>query len=153
MARLKYWTNQDRRSLNKAKTYKDLANIALRILKRMPKPIGQVCGPISTGGYGNIKDNMAAFACAIRKLKSDSLIIFNQLPFETPMHQMVKESRKKYDTLLLTEFYLVIFRSRLVKTFYFLPNWKTSFGARWEHQQARRLKIKVIYLPKKFLPK
>lgn len=152
-----YWIEKDRQDLKTAETYADLRDIAMRILKRMPRPIAEVCGPITTGGRGNIKDNMKVFDRAIRDLSYWGYIrIFNQLPFEAPMHKIMrrlaKASGKKYDKRILLDFYLPIFKSGLIEIFYFLPGWRTSFGARWEHRQAKKLGIKIVYLSSVFLP-
>lgn len=142
-----YWTANDYISLAGARTYNDLCRIAVTILKRMPKPIAQVCGPISTGGAGSIEGNLKRFADEISKLKSHDIQVFDQIPFEGPM-QNIKRKRQTtgYDMDLLRQFYLPIFESRYITRFYFLSGWETSTGARWEHRQAKRLNIDTIYL-------
>lgn len=59
-----HWTDSERELLETARlrgTFADLAAIALTILPRLPKPVGQVCGPISTGGLGSIEANLVRF--------------------------------------------------------------------------------------------
>ena len=51
-----------------------------------------------------------------------------------------------YDHALLEEFFLPVFESGLVHTFYMLPDWESSTGASWEHVQAQRLSIDIVYL-------
>ncbi len=76
-----------------ATSYRDLARIALRVLRRLPKrdarPVVMVCGPIKHGGALLRKDcdpaaakrmNRAALKGVISFLAKDCAI-FNQLPF------------------------------------------------------------------------
>lgn len=42
--------------------------------------------------------------------------------------------------------YLPIFESGHVSRLYFIHGWQSSRGANWEHQQAERLGIEVVYL-------
>lgn len=133
--------------LDKASSHKDLFKIAEKILKCMPSPIGQVCGPISTGGAGSIEENLKRFEVAIARLQNTGLNIFDQMPFEKPMHRIISQKIDgKYDKSILDDFYLPIFESGMVKKLYFLPDWESSTGAKWEHEQAKRLGIEIEYL-------
>lgn len=142
-----YWTEEDIAEVKSAKDFKDLYRIAERILNKMPQPIAQVCGPIGTGGLGTIEANLEAFSEAIQALQKKGYTVFDQMPFEWPM-QGIKFNLPAgvYPESILTDFYLPIFESGLVTTFYFMPNWKSSRGANWEHEQAKRLGIQIIYL-------
>ena len=146
----KYWKRKDKADLLKARTFTRLCKIALRVIRRMPKPVGEVCGPITSGGYGNKKQNVRAFKATIKKLIVQGNNIFNQMPFEDSMERILRTPVFRGGDQLLVEFYLPIFESRLITTFYFMANWKTSVGARWEHRQAKRLKIPIVYLPEDF---
>ena len=57
----RYWTEEDRRDLEVAQTYRDLSKIALRVLARMPEPRGELCGPITSGGAGAGGGNRKGF--------------------------------------------------------------------------------------------
>lgn len=142
-----YWTDEDLLAVKEAKDFKDLYIIAEKILKIMPRPIVQVCGPIGTGGLGNVKDNLEAFDETIKSLQAEGLNVFDQMPFEWPM-QGIKFNLPEgvYPESILTDFYMPIFESGLVSEFYFMPNWQTSRGAKWEHEEAKRLGIKINYL-------
>jgi hypothetical protein len=144
---LGYWTPEDFADVEKAETYKDLYVIAQRVILRMPKPFGQVCGPIATGGLGSIEANLHAFNETIKKLQSEGRVVFDQIPFEEPM-QKIKNDLKpgEYAEAILTDFYRPLFESGNIDTFYFMPNWQTSRGANWEHGEAERLGIKIVYL-------
>ena len=63
-----YWHEHDREEVARARTYGELVPVALRILARMPQPVGELCGPISTGGAGSVEANLARFDTAIRRL-------------------------------------------------------------------------------------
>ncbi len=52
----------------------------------------------------------------------------------------------EYATMLLTDFYQPLFETGLIKILYFLPDWQSSVGARWEHDQALKLGIEIVYL-------
>ncbi len=133
--------------LEQAESIDTMRDIAFNVLRRMPAPIGQVCGPISTGGRGTILENLIAFNETIVFLQAEGKIIFDQMPFEAPM-QRIKTTLPagQYATALLTDFYLPIFTSGLIKKLYFMPDWESSKGARWEHDQAKQLGIEIEYI-------
>lgn len=106
-----------------------------------------MCGPISTGGFGSIKANLNSFNDAIINLQSKNLNVFDQMPFEIPMKNLkYKLSGGEYMEDILTNFYLPIFESGRIQELYFLPHWQSSHGSNWEHEQAKRLGIKITYL-------
>lgn len=141
-----YWKPEDMEALEQAQSFGELSKIAMRILNRMPQPVGQVCGPISTGNK-SIEENLKVFNETVQQLVDEGKTIFDQIPFEDYIFRLLetgKGSREKDQ--LLNEFYLPLFESGLVKTFYFIPGWKSSHGATWEHEQAKRLGIEIVYL-------
>ena len=147
----KYWKEEDLIDVEKATKYKDLSVVALRVLSRMPQPTVEVCGPISSGGAGSIEKNLERFDLAIKSLQKKGIKVFNLMPFETSMHA-IRDIRRKdkkfvdYDYALLEDFYLSVFESGYIKKFYMLPDWQSSTGATWEHEQAKRLGIETVYL-------
>ncbi|MCR4283894.1 MAG: DUF4406 domain-containing protein [Parcubacteria group bacterium] len=144
---LKYWDQEHFDKLETSLTYKDLFTIAEDVLRKMPPPVGQVCGPISTGGAGSVEKNLKRFEEAIINLQQQGIEIFDQVPFEVPM-QRIKNLREcgDYDNSLLYDFYLPIFESKLIHRLYFLPDWESSTGAKWEHEQALRLGLDIEYM-------
>ena len=140
-----YWTDEDMIALKKAMNFKDLYEIANRIFDRMPDDIGQVCGPIATGGLGSVEANLAKFDSTVRSLQEEGKIIFDQMPFEWPMQELKKKVTDGAKTIL-QDFYLPIFESGKVTTLYFIKGWESSYGANWEHEQAIRLGINIVYL-------
>lgn len=144
---LQYWTDTDFADLENAQSAKDMFLITERILSRMPRPIVQVCGPIATGGLGSLEANLSAFNEEIQKLQARGLHVFDQMPFEMPMQKLKKDLKPgEYAYSILDDFYLPIFKSGNISTFYFMPNWQTSKGAQWEHNLAKDLGVEIKYL-------
>lgn len=141
-----YWEEEDVEQLAHARTFDELRQIATRVLRRMPRPIGQVCRPISTGTASTIEENLERMHAAIEKLKATGATVFNQVPFEMPMQRIKSRYPNLGNTKLLSEFYLPLFKARLIDTLYFLPGWESSQGATWEHEQALRLGLGIVYL-------
>ncbi|MDO8516430.1 MAG: hypothetical protein Q7S28_04210 [bacterium] len=142
-------TKDERAILRRAETFEELRDIAFGSIRRMDMPfgVGMVCGPISTGGLNSIKANLAKFKATIDNLSVAGIPLFSQLPYETAMHRIMQTPYyRKEERHLLDAFYLPIFESRLVRTHYFMPDWATSIGATWEHDQAVRLGIHRVYL-------
>jgi hypothetical protein len=143
----KYWEANDWEDLEKVTSFKDLCVMAKRVIGRMPKPIIQVCGPISTGGLGSLEANLNVFNETIKKLQAEGFSIFDQLPFEKPMQRLKNiVEEKNYLEDMFNDFYYPIFSTGLISAMYFLPNWETSGGATKEHAKAIELGIKIVYL-------
>lgn len=116
-----YWTEDEIKALDQAETVKQMLDIALKVLSRMPEPIEQVCGPISTSGRGSIVENLKFFNETILDLQNKGRIIFDQMPFEEPMQRIkINLAPGEYAVTLLDDFYLPIFKSGLIKKFYFM---------------------------------
>lgn len=148
---LKYWNADRLTRVENATEFSQLTPVALEILDSMPKPIIQVCGPITTGGiFGSVDLNTEYFSLSIAFFELMGINVFNQIPFEDALHRMVKIWRGNgnigYCTPILEDFYGPIFESRKISSFYFLPAWETSFGARWEHEQGGKLGIQIVHL-------
>jgi hypothetical protein len=141
-----YWNIGNCIALDKAQKYNDLFDIAINFLPRMPQPLVQFCGPISTGGRGSIESNLAELDKAILFFAAKGIYIFDQIPFEEPM-QRIKSSYESYNHDLLDQFYLPIFESGYIKKFVFLPDWESSVGAKWENEWAKTNGLKIEYLP------
>lgn len=150
----RYWTDEERWSSAKIKTFSDLAKLAVRIMKRMPPGIHVVSGPITTGGLGNPKDNMALFKKTTEDLAIEKgLNVLSWIPFEDIIVNILKEWKKanpstKYCMSLLDDFYLPLFESGMITGVHFIYDWDSSMGAKWEHDQCVRLNIARHFLPK-----
>ena len=141
-----HYLAKDIEAIDKAVTFEELCQIALVILSRLGSGVGMVCGPISTGGTGSKEKNIEIFAKHIEMLRIQGCKIFSQLPFEKVMWRIMKTPYYNNGYQLLDKFYLPIFESGLVETLYFIPGWKGSLGTTWEHEQAKRLGLQIIYL-------
>ena len=130
--------------LQKANSFTDLLEVAMMILTTMHQPIAMVSGPISTGGKKSIELNILAMQEYIEQLYETGENIFDQTPFEEPM-QRLKNKEVSYDYELLNNFYLPIFESGYIKKMFFMQDWKSSEGAKWEHGQMVRLDIEKMY--------
>ncbi len=147
-----HWTPAEVKLVASMSSYTEMKKFALNFLKRLPgTPVLQVCGPISTGGRGSVQANMEAFREAIEWLSRQSKTVFDQRPFQIAMARLVEaRTEPGYDHDLLNEFYLPVFESGHIHELHFLKGWQSSVGARWEHEQALRLDIAIVYLPEKF---
>ena len=150
-APLSYYTADDLKAIRKAETFEALCTIALEIVARMPPRVGIVCGPITTGGAGNLEMNLAQFTKAIVRLSCCGANVFTQLPYESAM-QRIKQNPTyfKGGNQLLEAIFRPLFSSPQVHTLYFLPDWESSRGARWEHEEAIRIGLTRRYLRPNF---
>ncbi|MBI2064520.1 MAG: DUF4406 domain-containing protein [Candidatus Yanofskybacteria bacterium] len=153
---LKYYSEANLRELREAKSYAELLFVAIEILQTMreesfSRPLAMVCGPISTGGKGSRQANLEIFSRAIDRLLADGLFVFSQMPFENDMERIYNSSPELQGLRLLEEFYLPIFEMRFINLMCFLPGWEKSVGASWEHEQAERLGIPIIYLAQSYI--
>lgn len=143
-----YWQKYAE-ALRNAKTYAEIGSIALQVQKDMEFKVEQVCGPIGTGGYGTLDQNLESFGRTIDKLKQLGLPMYDQRPMESAI-QRIKNGSTIYPKGILTEIYLPLFESGGISKVYFMHNWQTSTGARWENEQCKRLGIDIRYLIKDF---
>lgn len=141
-----YWEEKDWQDLEKAQNIKDLYIIAERVIGRMPKPMSSVCGPIATGGFGSIDKNLELFNSEIIRLQKSGVNVFDQMPFEEMMQKLKnKMGLDQCCKSIVDDFYTRIFKSGYISDFYFIKGWETSNGAKWEHDIAQKLGIKIIY--------
>jgi hypothetical protein len=143
-----YWTKEDWKDLEKISSFLDMQVIAKRVLDRIPRPVAGVCGPIAeTGGLHSVEANLNVFNNTIIQLQKTGLKIFDQMPFENKIQELkAKMNREDFLRELNDDFYMPIFESKIVSTFYFIPGWETSNGAKFEHEKAKELGIKIVYL-------
>lgn len=148
---LNHWKQHHFDMLRAVTDFPDMLRVAFDVIDSMPEPRGQICGPIRTGG-GTIEENLARLTKAIDRLHETGVVIFDQMPLHEPMQRIFEIRQcKEYPQFLLDEFYLPLFESGKIDTFYFVPNWQESRGACWEHEQALRLGRKIVYLTKAFI--
>ena len=140
-----YWTKERIGAVAKLTSFTEMAQFGLELLKTLPRPIIQVCGPLSTGGRGSFELNLLAFDETIDMLIAAGHTVFDQRPFEIPILAL-KSTTVDYDHRILDEFYLPLFQSGMIDEMHFLPDWQSSKGATWEHGIAEQYGIKIVYL-------
>ncbi len=140
-----YWRQHGFSSLRDAKNFRELGEVALRVLSCFPEyargGIVQVCGPISTGGFGSREKNLAVFGDAVRLLREEGRQVFDQTPLEDEvvrLWELWKSNPQNtgYCWAILEDIYTPIFQSGMVGTLFFLPGWEGSTGSRWEREHA-----------------
>ncbi len=135
-----------------ATSFAELLPIALRELEKFTEPAEVVCGPITTGGRGSIGENLEAFESTIICLTHRGRPIFNQIPYE----DKIFEFRTKWQSLpgntgtyyrpILDEFYLPLFKTKIIQRGFFLPGYESSIGAMWERETLTRLGADIVDL-------
>jgi len=153
-----------------ATSYEQLRDIALAQLTRMydavgarpvinhrphPITIGIVCGPISNGGVGkgDVAINMKVFSAAVTHfVQQQDGFFFSQVPFEDKIKELkqpdvIALGKPVANQKLLDVFYAPLFASGLIQKMHFLPDWRTSDGARWERQRGEQLGIAIHDIP------
>lgn len=147
--KMNYWTKKEHQALRLCPSFEELGQIALGILRKMPQPVVEVCGPMSTGGRGSLEKNMELFQISIEILADKGYHVFDQIVFQDKMKQLCDYgNRKDYPMEILEIFYRKVFCSGYIKKAFFLPDWHTSLGATWEREFIIKLgNIKIEEFP------
>lgn len=140
------YTSEDYVGIGEAQSLSQLFVVAHRILCRLPQPVTQVCGPITTGGFGSIEKNLRMLEFVYEVFAANGRSVFNVLPYETVIPKLSK-FKFGYKEDVLSDFYLPIFESGVIARMCFIPGWRESRGATWERWQAVRLGIAIEELP------
>lgn len=129
-------------SCSRTDSFAELIPLALEELKKFSDGAEIVCGPISTGGRGNIDENVRVFSLTIRALQAEGRPIFSQIPYEERIFFFRKRwqdsdpaNNGKYYLPILEEFYRPIMEAGRIRKAWFIPGWESSFGARWERER------------------
>lgn len=151
----KHYEPEDFDRLETANSFDELVDIAITILKRIKKDgheAVQICGPMSTGGFGNLKDNFAFFGKAVEKAREHGVVVFDQTHFQHAMQRLSGHLKDgEYNMDILEVFYKKVFDSKLISRALFLPNWRTSRGSCWERNFLSQHYIKVEDYPVEWL--
>ncbi len=143
---LGYFSSAECGRIALAKTFPELALIALDVLGRMPGDVGFVCGPITTGGLGSFEKNLARFARTIDLLAARGYNVFTQVIFQEALLRLYSDkSYCKGDIHLLEEFYTPVFSSDRVTTQCFIPGSESSHGATWEKNLGQSLGLAQLH--------
>jgi len=123
---------------------KQTASDALVAVSKMPKPVILFSGPISTGGFGSVADNIECLLSFISESSKRGISVFNQIVYEKRLDCILKD-HKDYDYPLLNYFYKPILESGKINGLVFLPLWQSSIGSTWEHNFATSIGIPIFY--------
>lgn len=155
----RHWSEKDKKAITKVRDFKEMAQIALEIMERMPKGIHAVSGPMTTGGVGSNMGNVEVFQNITEMLAEDKkLNIISWIPFEVKVRDFLAEWFKKNDKdsycmAILEDFYHTVFSSGKIVKVHFIHGWESSFGASWEHKLCEKLGIERNYLSPEFSQK
>jgi hypothetical protein len=151
-----HWTEEDLARLEEVTSFEEAAELAVSMLARISgtgKEIVQICGPMSTGGLGDLEQNMERFQLAIERAHERGLLVFNQIPFQKVIIRICsfEEGRPSYDWDILEIFYRRIFESGYVHRTLFIEGWDSSTGATWERNLVTKLSLVVEEYPMEWL--
>jgi hypothetical protein len=144
-----------------------LADISETVLKRMPAPIVQICGPISSGGFGHHDKNIVLFLECVHMLRLNGFNTLDQGPLQFGLKFLIEKwhqkwarklegkseamrTKRRYCHPILRVMYERIFGSGKVNMAMFLPDWKTSWGTRWEYRTTGRYGIARTDFPREW---
>ncbi len=124
----------------------ELAQKTIEELKDLPQPIVRVCGPLTTGGLG-YEENAKRLSRAEEILSERGESVFRFGDSEAHIQG------KGYEySAIMEEFHKPILESGLISKAYFLPNWKESKGATWEHDFiTNSTRIEIEEFPEELL--
>jgi hypothetical protein len=150
-----HWSDEHRQRLGAVMSLEEAGLMATEMLAELRasgKEIVQICGPMTTGGLGNLEANMARFAEAIETARQNGLLVFNQIPFQEVIIRVTNHHNGgSYEMDILEVFYRTIFESGHVSRALFLPDWESSRGATWERDVVTRCGISVEEYPSEWL--
>ena len=129
--------------MEKAKTVKNLVEVAKARLHTAHGPLSMVAGPRSKGVKISEELNILAMQEYMEELYQSGENVFNDMVFEEHL-QRLKDEGEIYN--LLNDFYLPLFESGYIKKMFFMKDWRFSTGATLQQQALIRLGgIKRIY--------
>lgn len=155
----RYYTRTHASALRRATTYEHLYAVGSQVLAGMQARYGDgktvvlICGPMTTGGLGDLERNMRLFRSAINVFYGHRYATTDEVPFsQIPCQDGIKTVSKfdptaPYDERILTDFYRRLFQLQIIKRFYFLRGWQGSRGACAEMRYAKELSIETRDYP------
>lgn len=127
---------------------------AVADLVAMGGDVALVCGPISTGGLGDIGSNLEVFNATIASLRRSDPAVFDTLPYEAGIVDLRNaweadpaHAGRKFSTELMADFYRPLCEHKALTHAYFIPGWEGSFGATLQRGMLIALKRRIIDLP------
>ena len=143
-----YITDADYLEMAATEDFASLLAIALSIMKRMPQPLVQQSGPITTGGSGTQEENERRFREATMHLAGQGHTVFDFLVFQDALERIKDVAYGEgYCIEILEIFFRGLFESGYIAKVFFLPDWESSRGSRWEREIVTQRGLEVIDLP------
>lgn len=139
-----HWGPQHILQAEKASKLAHLGDLAVEIAGNMPKPLFMISGPMTTGGMGEYAKNIILFQHTIDEAVRAGVNVFNQTMLDEHLQRLVRawyiqNPTEEYCDEVLTDVYELLMQSGHVRGVYFLPDWQTSRGARWEREAGERM--------------
>lgn len=137
-----------------AESFEHLAEIAIGHCAKLGHT-EIVCGPLTSGGRGNLESNLLTLACVIIELRHMGRPVFNQLAYELELWRMKEMWFREnpgvnYCRPILEVFYRALFESGHIILAHFLSDWESSDGAKWEHDFFTESDTNMWYLSRRF---
>lgn len=131
--------------MNKEKKISELAGAAIERLKKRPRPVVRICGPLTSGG-NSYEENLALFKNAEKILIEKGFTVFD---YFTNNHDEEEIVELGLDWKTVMELYhKPILAADILDTAFFLLDWQNSNGSRWEHDFITRCtKTKIREFP------
>lgn len=149
------WSQDCLDKMRTVSSFGGLGDIAVESLKQHNVKVHEICGPISSGGFGCMQKNLLVFRTAINVMSARGHTVFNPLPLQDAMlrlyHPWREENGDGYCWPILENIYAPIFESGYVECGCFIPNWQGSKGTEWERKTLKKLGIKIFDIPEKWL--
>lgn len=125
------------------KILNQLASRAIARLEALPQPVVRICGPLTSGGAG-YEENLKRFERATSYLTEQGYTVFDY--FADDDEEYLKELDIPWETIM-EHYHKPILETELLTTAFFLPDWKSSRGASWEHDFiANNTDMNIEYL-------
>jgi hypothetical protein len=133
----------------KMESLEEIYEIFKRIIARSTKQWSLICGPITTGGFGDRILNLDLFHQHIVAETNKGFQVFNQMPFERKLMQIsdaFPQAFTKKKNPILDVVYLPLIKAKKFEPIKMMPTWETSDGATQEHNAAREVELIVHFL-------
>jgi len=93
--------------MDSQKAYKDVSNKykvallslvddALSEISKLRRPVIQFCGPISTGGFGSVAENLECLHSVIQASTNKGMSVFNQVSYEKRLDRILEDNHGTY---------------------------------------------------------
>lgn len=116
--------------MNNKERISELAEAAILRLRKLPKPVVRICGPLTSGGNG-YDANLALFKKAEQILIERGFTVFD---YFTDNHDEEEICEMSLDWKTVMDLYhQPILAANILDTAFFLPDWQNSKGSCWEH--------------------